>query len=161
MFRINPARLVYRKFRATIASGIAGNNVPTIAIVIPLSKKYFYTEFINFMRFVVPPPDGGNARRVALSTGKQDDSRAGDYLARKPCPKKDGASSSYKSLMAVRNLHHAIKDSEPRLKIGLRIECWLGSRGDVVTGLRVFVTRIRIAGIPEKQKPPKVQFLSK
>jgi hypothetical protein len=56
MFRINPARLVYLKFRATIASGIAGNNVPTVAIVILLSKKYFQIEFINFMRFWPKPP---------------------------------------------------------------------------------------------------------
>jgi hypothetical protein len=32
--RINPARLVYRKFSATIARGMAGNNVPTAARVI-------------------------------------------------------------------------------------------------------------------------------
>jgi len=56
MFRINPARLVYLKFRATIAKGIAGNNVPTAAIVIPLSKKYFHLEYINLQHFLVTDP---------------------------------------------------------------------------------------------------------
>lgn len=60
----------------------------------------------------------------------------------------------------MQNLHFAIKDSETRLRIDVRVECRLGSCGDVVTGLRVFVTRIRMVGIPEKQKRPKVQFLS-
>jgi hypothetical protein len=60
MFRINPARLVYLKFRATIAKGIAGNNVPTAAIVIPLSKKYFHSEYINLQHFlVIDPPLAG------------------------------------------------------------------------------------------------------
>ena len=60
----------------------------------------------------------------------------------------------------MQNLHRAVKDSEPRLKIDVRVEGKLGSRGDVVTGIRVFVTRIRVVGIPKKQKYPKVQFLS-
>ena len=53
----------------------------------------------------------------------------------------------------MQNLHYAWKDGEPSLKIDVRIECRRGSRGDVVTGLRVFVRRIRMVGIPEKQKP--------
>ena len=56
MFRINPARLVYLKFRATIAKGIAGNNVPTAAIVVPISKKYFHLESINLQHFLVTDP---------------------------------------------------------------------------------------------------------
>ena len=57
-------------------------------------------------------------------------------------------------------LHCNFKDREPRLKINARIACTLDSCGDVVTGLRIFVTRIKMVGIPEKQKHPKVQFLS-
>ena len=53
----------------------------------------------------------------------------------------------------MQNLHYALKDGEPSLKIDVRIECRLGSRGDVVTCLRVFVRRIRMVGIPKKQKP--------
>ena len=53
----------------------------------------------------------------------------------------------------MQNLHYALKDGEPSLKIDVRIECRLGSRGDIVTSLRVFVTRIRMVGIPKKQKP--------
>ena len=57
-------------------------------------------------------------------------------------------------------LHCNLKDREPRLKIDARIACTLDSHGDVVTGLRIFVTRIKMVGIPDKQKHPKVQFLS-
>jgi hypothetical protein len=78
MFRINPARLVYLKFRATIAKGIAGNNVPTAAIVIPLSKKYSHLESINLQHFLVtnPPlagevPEGRNVftEQVSVQLG--------------------------------------------------------------------------------------------
>jgi len=63
-FRIKPARLVYLKFKATMASGIAGNNVPTAAIVILLSNKYFQLEFDNSKQFMTAPAptDGGGAR---------------------------------------------------------------------------------------------------
>mgnify|MGYP003325891296 FL=1 len=40
----------------------------------------------------------------------------------------------------MQKLHYASKDSEPRLKIDVRVECKLGSRGDVVTGVRFSVT---------------------
>ena len=53
----------------------------------------------------------------------------------------------------MQNLHYALKDGEPSLKIDVRIECRLGSRGDVVTCLRISTIRIRMVGIPEKQKP--------
>ena len=57
-------------------------------------------------------------------------------------------------------LHCNFKDREPRLKIDARIACTLDSHEDLVTGLRIFVTRIKMVGIPEKQKHPKMQFLS-
>ena len=60
----------------------------------------------------------------------------------------------------MQNLHYNFKGSEPRLKIDVRIACTLDSRGNEVTGLRIFVTRITMLGIPEKQKHPKMQFLS-
>ena len=56
-------------------------------------------------------------------------------------------------------LHYNFKDSEPRLKIDVRIACKLDSRADEVTGLGIFVARIRMVGIPKKQKYPKMQFL--
>ena len=40
----------------------------------------------------------------------------------------------------MQNLHYVLKDSESRLKINVRIACTLGSRGDVVTGVRFSVT---------------------
>ena len=40
----------------------------------------------------------------------------------------------------MQNLHYGSKDSEPRLKIDVRVEFRLGSRGDVVTGVRFSVT---------------------
>ena len=40
----------------------------------------------------------------------------------------------------MQNLHYDSKDSEPRLKIDVRIACTLDSRGDVVTGIRFSVT---------------------
>ena len=55
----------------------------------------------------------------------------------------------------MQNLHYDSKDSESRLKIDVRIAFTLDSRGDRVTGLRIFVTRIRMVIIPEKQKHPK------
>lgn len=36
----------------------------------------------------------------------------------------------------MQNLHYASKDSEPRLKIDVRIECRLGSDYYVMSGLR-------------------------
>ena len=38
------------------------------------------------------------------------------------------------------NWNKSAKVSEPRLKIDVREECGLGSRGDVVTGVRFSVT---------------------
>ena len=84
-----PVRLACLKLRTTIANGIARTNVPTVAIVIPLSKKYFYPEFVSFMRFVVTIPSaGGNVRGVYLSTEKQGIILRGDYLVVLVCPKK-------------------------------------------------------------------------
>jgi hypothetical protein len=88
MFRINPARLVYLKFRATIASGIAGNNVPTVAIVIPVSEKIFsYRIYQPCAVRNDTPSDRGSARGVALSTEKQDINRGERYLVLWVCPK--------------------------------------------------------------------------
>ena len=36
----------------------------------------------------------------------------------------------------MQNLHYDSKDSESRLKIDVRVECKLDSRGDGVTGVR-------------------------
>ena len=55
-------------------------------------------------------------------------------------------------------LHCNFKDREPRLKIDARIACTLDSRGDAVTGLRIFVTRIRMLGIPKKPWPQDLRL---
>ena len=36
----------------------------------------------------------------------------------------------------MQNLHYHSKASEPRLEIDVRVECKLGSRGDVMKGVR-------------------------
>ena len=40
----------------------------------------------------------------------------------------------------MQKLHYDSKDSEPRLKLDVRVECTLDSRGDEVTGVRFSVT---------------------
>ena len=40
----------------------------------------------------------------------------------------------------MQNLHYASKGSEPRLKLDITVECRLGSRGGVVTGVRLSVS---------------------
>ena len=57
----------------------------------------------------------------------------------------------------MQNLHYNLKYGGPNKK-DAKIESWLGSVENELKGLGIFVVRIRVVGIPEKQKNPIVQL---